>query len=176
MHNGYQEAVDDGEGIADEIAEIIATRKQQAIDFYRKHNPDMKMRDIESHIAGIDFTQTVEIVKVPTGQELFQYTKRNTEGTILRGDYYTDNPQNTPSDLGISDTYNVRDSSNGWKQTQEVREVVKERITIPKDAEGLKSTSAEINDTWSRMDEYGNPLPIHTKGGGSQIYIPKNQF
>lgn len=136
----------------------------------------MKMRDIESHIAGIDFTQSVEIVKIPAGKELIQYTKINTKGDVVRGEYYTDNSNNTPSDLGISDTYNVRDPDNGWRQTQEVREVVKEKVIIPKDVEGLKSTSAEINDTWSRIDEYGNQLPTHRKGGGSQIYIPKSQF
>ena len=31
----------------------------------------------------------------------------NTEGTVLGGDYYTDNPACTPSQLGISDKYNV---------------------------------------------------------------------
>jgi len=52
----------------------------------------------------------------------------------------------------------------------------KEILKLPKDAEGLKSTSAEINDTWSRIDKDGNKIPIFTKGGGSQIYIPKSLF
>jgi hypothetical protein len=136
----------------------------------------MKMRDIESHIAGIDFTKPIEIIKLPQGKELIQYTKVNTEGAVLRGDYYTDNPSNTPGELGVSDKYNVRDPNNGWKQTQEVKTVTKETTTLPKDAEGLKSTSSEINDTWSRIDAEGNPLPVFTEGGGNQIYIPKTQF
>lgn len=136
----------------------------------------MDILDIESHIAGIDCTKSIKIVKLPQGTKLIQYTKVNTEGTTLRDDYYTDNPHNTPSDLGVSQKYKVRDPINGWKQTQEVKDVAKETSILPKDAEGLKSTSAEIKDTWSRIDEHRNKLPIHTNGGGIQIYIPKSQF
>ncbi|MEJ5049597.1 glycohydrolase toxin TNT-related protein [Chryseobacterium culicis] len=160
----------------DDIDAIIDLRKKQAIEFYLKHNPDMKMRDIESHIAGIDFSSPIEIVKLPKGTELIQYTKVNTEGTVLRGDYYTDNPLNTPNELGVSDKYNVRDPNNGWKQTQELRDVNKEITKLPKDAEALRSTSAKIDDTWSRIDSEGNPISVHTEGGGSQLYIPKTQF
>ena len=71
----------------------------------------------------------------------------------------------------ISDKYNVRDPNNGWNYTDEIRSVNQERVTIPKDSEGLKSTSAEIDDTWSLKDQ-----SVHTEGGGSQIYIPKSQF
>lgn len=145
--------------------------KRKAIDFYKKHNPDMAMLDIESHIAGIDFTKKVEIIPITEGTSLTQYTKVNTEGTVLRGDYYTDNPNNTPSELGVSDKYNVRDPNNGWQQTDEIKTVTKENVIIPKDSEGLKSTSAEIDDTWSLKDQ-----SVHTEGGGSQIYIPKTQF
>lgn len=27
-----------------------------------------------------------------------------------------------------------------------------------------------------KIDKYGNKLPVHTKGGRNQIYIPKSQF
>ena len=150
---------------------LVAERRQTAMEFYQKHNPGMSIDDIRSHLNGIDFTKPVEIVKIKEGSELIQYTKVNTEGTVLRGDYYTDNPSNTPSQLGVSDKYNVRDPNNGWKHTDEVKTVTQEKVTIPKDAEGLKSTSAEINDTWSLKDE-----SVHTEGGGSQIYIPKGQL
>lgn len=157
-------------------AKLIAERRQQAIDFYKKHNPNMDILDIESHIAGIDFTKPVKIIKLPAGTELIQYTKINSEGTRLKGDYYTDNPSNTPSELGISETYNVRDPNNGWRHTQEVKEVTQEKTTLSSDVEGMKSTSAPIEDTWSRIDQDGNKLPVKTEGGGSQIYIPKSQF
>ncbi|MBL4746854.1 MAG: hypothetical protein JKY08_10855 [Flavobacteriaceae bacterium] len=111
-----------------------------------------------------------EPIEIEYGTELFQYTKINTEGTVLRGDYYTDNPNATATELGISDQYSVRDPNNGWGQTDQVKTVNQESITIENNVEGLKSTSAEINDTWSLKDE-----AIPTEGGGSQIYIPKNQ-
>lgn len=156
---------------AEELKALIAARTQIAIEFYQKHNPGMDIANIKSHIKGIDFTKPIEIVNISQGKELIQYTKVNTEGTVLRGDYYTDNPNNTPSQLGVSDKYNVRDPNNGWNYTDEIRSVNQERVTIPKDSEGLKSTSAEIDDTWSLKDQ-----SVHTEGGGSQIYIPKSQF
>jgi hypothetical protein len=155
---------------------VIAVRKQAAIDFYKKHNPNLTSLEIESHIAGIDFTKPIEIVRIPPdglgpkGNELHQFTKVNSEGKALRGQYYTDNPKNTPSELGVSDKYTIRDSE--WKSTNEIGTVKQEKIIFDesKQVEGLKSTSAEINDTWS-VD--GQIVP--TEGGGSQIYIPKNQ-
>ncbi|TWP27488.1 hypothetical protein ETU09_07455 [Apibacter muscae] len=50
----------------------------------------------------------------------------------------------------------------------EIKTVIQEKIIIEQNVEGLKSTSAPINDTWSLKDK-----SIPTEGGGSQIYIPK---
>ncbi|WP_312901931.1 glycohydrolase toxin TNT-related protein [Chryseobacterium taichungense] len=160
--------------LENEIEDIFDIRRKKAIEFYQKYNPDMTERQIKSHISGIDFNKPIEVVKLPEGTELIQYTKVNTEGIVLRGDYYTNNPNHTPSELGVSDKYNVQTPDR--VKTSEVKEVTKEVLKLPKDVEGLKSTSAEINDTWSRIDEYGQELPIYTKGGGIQIYIPKSQF
>ncbi len=46
---------------------VIAARKQAAMDFYQKKNPNMSPDDIKSHINGIDFTKPVEIIKIPPG-------------------------------------------------------------------------------------------------------------
>ena len=165
VHNGCRH---------EEINDIEEQRYLKAKEFYQKYNPEMSPDALESHLSGIDFSKPVEVVKYSEGTELMQYTKVNTEGTVLRGDYYTDNPACTPSQLGISDKYNV--STPDRIKTQEVRQVTKDTVTLPNDAEGLKSTSAEIDDTWSRIDSDGKGLPIHTEGGGSQIYIPKSQF
>ena len=165
VHNGCRH---------EEINDIEEQRYLKAKEFYQKYNPEMSPDALESHLSGIDFSKPVEVVKYSEGTELMQYTKVNTEGTVLRGDYYTDNPACTPSQLGISDKYNV--STPDRIKTQEVRQVTKDTVTLPNDAEGLKSTSAEIVDTWSRIDSDGKGLPIHTEGGGSQIYIPKSQF
>ena len=165
VHNGCRH---------EEINDIEEQRYLKAKEFYQKYNPEMSPDALESHLSGIDFSKPVEVVKYSEGTELMQYTKVNTEGTVLRGDYYTDNPACTPSQLGISDKYNV--STPDRIKTQEVRQVTKDTVTLPNDVEGLKSTSAEIDDTWSRIDSDGKGLPIHTEGGGSQIYIPKSQF
>ena len=165
VHNGCRH---------EEINDIEEQRYLKAKEFYQKYNPEMSPDALESHLSGIDFSKPVEVVKYSEGTELMQYTKVNTEGTVLRGDYYTDNPACTPSQLGISDKYNV--STPDRIKTQEVRQVTKDTVTLPNDAEGLRSTSAEIDDTWSRIDSDGKGLPIHTEGGGSQIYIPKSQF
>ena len=43
---------------------------------------------LESHLSGIDFSKPVEVVKYSEGTELMQYTKVNTEGTVLGGLLY----------------------------------------------------------------------------------------
>ena len=116
--------------------DIEEQRYLKAKEFYQKYNPEMSPDALESHLSGIDFSKPVEVVKYSEGTELMQYTKVNTEGTVLRGDYYTDNPACTPSQLGISDKYNV--STPDRIKTQEVRQVTKDTVTLPNDVEGLK--------------------------------------
>lgn len=148
--------------------DIIAQRRQLAIDFYKKNNPGMPIDDIMSHLNGIDFNLPVEIIEISGGTELMQYTKVNTLGDVLTGEYYTNNPYNTPSELGVSERYSVKDPNNGWKQTDQVNTVEQKPVTVENTTEGLKSTSAPIEDTWSLKGE-----SVPTEGHGSQIYIPK---
>jgi Bacterial toxin 46 len=86
---------------------------------------------------------------VPQGNELYQYTKVNTDGKPLRGKYYTDNPNTIPSELGVSDKYSVRDAN--WQQADQINAVKQEKITFDEanPVEGLKSTSAPIKDNWA---------------------------
>ncbi len=155
-------------------AALATARRQAAYDFYEKNNPKMSPDDIKSHLNGIDFSKPVEIVKVspagsgPKGNELYQYTKVNTEGKTLRGKYYTDNPNATPSELGVSDKYSVNDAN--WQKTDQVRPVTQEKITFEETnpVEGLRSTSAPIKDNWSLKNQ-----DVQTEGGANQIYIPR---
>ena len=155
---------------------VITQRKQTAFDFYKKHDPSLLDQEIYKHMQGIDYSKPVEVVKIPPdglgpkGNELYQFTKVNSKGKVLKGQYYSDNPAHTPGDLGVSDKYNVRDEN--WKYTDEVKTVKQEKIVFDeaKPVEGLKSSSAKINDTWSLDNN-----PVSTERGGSQIYIPKNQ-
>lgn len=146
--------------------------RRRATDFYKKHG--MTDRQMRSHLNGIDFTKPVTVVPIRQGTSLTQYIRHNTNGYPIRGDYYSDNPNATPNELGVSNDYNVPDAERNF--TQEVRNRTKETVDIVKDVEGLQSTSAEIIDDWSRVDIDGNPIKIPTEGGGSQIYIPKTQF
>ncbi|TWP28385.1 hypothetical protein ETU08_09070 [Apibacter muscae] len=86
------------------------------------------------------------MIEISKGTELYHYTKVNSEGISYRGDYYTANLNHTPNELGISDKYNVREGRN---YTDEIKTVNQEKIIIKQEVEGLKSTSAPINDTWS---------------------------
>jgi len=147
--------------------DIIAQRRETAYNFYKEHYPDMTDRQIKSHISGIDFSKPVEVVNIPKGTELYQYTKVDSEGTVLRGEYYTTDPNATPSELGVSGEYSVRGPDGQY--TGEVKPVTQEKVTLSQDTEGLKSTSAPVEDTWSL--EGGTPVP--TEGGATQIYIPK---
>jgi hypothetical protein len=165
-----------GKAYEDGLAALIKERRQTAFEFYKEHNPDLTRRQIRSHLNGIDLTRPVEVVRIPpdglgpNGNELYQFTKVNSEGKKLGGQYYTDNPNNTPSELGVSDKYTVRDAD--WNPTDQVNTVKQEKIIFDqsKQVKALKSTSAPINDTWSIE---GQSVP--TTGTGSQIYVPKNQ-
>lgn len=151
-------------------------RKKRATEFYKKHNPNPKLtaRQLRSKTNGIDFTKPVKRVNITKNglgsdeKPLHQYTKVNTKGEVIRGEYYTDNPNTTTSELGISNKYSVRNEN--FEQTDDVKEVIIKQMTFDKPMEGLQSTSAKINDTWSLK---GQKIP--TTGGGNQIYVPKNQ-
>ena len=96
---------------------IVGRRK--ATEFYTRHNPQITDRQLRSHLNGIDFTRPVNVVTIRSGTSLTQYTRYNTEGTPIRGDYYSDNPNATPNELGVSDEYNVPDASRNF--TQQIR-------------------------------------------------------
>lgn len=159
-----------------EFLALMAERTKIANDFYKKYYPKLTNKQLKSRLDGIDFRNPVEVIKIPKNSKLYQYTKVNEKGEILKGEYYSDVQSNNPSELGISEKYNVPNTENNqYRQTNEVRAVEQREIRIEKDINGLKSTSAKVEDTWSRIDENGNPLSVATEGGGSQIYIPKNQ-
>jgi len=138
----------------------------------------MSIDDIKSHIAGIDFNKPVKIVSVPpdgagpNGNILYQYTRSNTAGTVLRGDYYTSDVNATPDMLGVAEKYNVPNSDRALGLTDEIAKRKQEIVDFDNPVEGLKSTSAPITDSWS----FKNGIKVPTPGGGNQIYIPKVQI
>jgi hypothetical protein len=146
-------------------------RKKIAFDFYKKSNPNMDAITINSHLKGIDFSKPVKVVKIPpeANGELSMFQKRNQNGKLYFGQYFSTDKTTTPSQLGISDKYNVRNSD--WTHSLEVKTVELVDIKIPnnKPVTGLKSTSKKIEDNWSLKDKN-----VSTEGGGIQVYVPKS--
>ncbi|MDI1257332.1 MAG: polymorphic toxin type 46 domain-containing protein [Flavobacterium sp.] len=154
------------------LSKKAAERKQMCYDFYKEHG--MPHDDIKSHLNGINFNKPVKVIRVPPdglgpeGNELYQFTRQNTEGKALKGNYYTDNPVSKPSELGVADTYEVPDANRNL--TDIVKSRKQEKVIFDKSNPmvGLKSTAGPIDDTWSFRDK-----SIPTPGGAEQIYIPK---
>jgi uncharacterized Zn-binding protein involved in type VI secretion len=153
-------AIDDGVHVAGR-ASILAARRKLAEDFYLKSGtPQSK---IEGHLAGIDFTKPVEIVKVEKGGALLnQYQVPGAP----QGSYYSPlSNGSSASSLGISSQATDRATGAIIDKLSKVYEV-----TAP--VEMLKSTAAPILDTWSI------PGTAHmTEGGAVQLFSgSKNSF
>ncbi|MCC7373195.1 MAG: hypothetical protein IT581_00965 [Verrucomicrobiales bacterium] len=146
----------------------IAARRRVMQDYFAEQNKmrplgkRMSRAEIESKINGVDLTKPVTVVKIPPeglgpkGNQLVQW---QTPGRT--GEWFTDNPNTTPNQLGIS--AKTFDSSTG-------KVVPRERVVLEvppgQEVRGIKSTAAPIEDTWSLKN-----TPVKTDGGGSQIVI-----
>lgn len=150
-------------------------RRERAANFYRKYKPDIKDKELDSHLNGIDFSKPVKIVKIPPGgggpegNTLYQFTKVNSEGKSYRGEYFTPDENVTAPELGVSDKYDVRDANDRSKYTGTIKTVEQQTVTIPADkpVEGLQSVANPIKDTWSL-----NNQEVPTPGGGEQVMVP----
>lgn len=161
--------------IAQNAEEIAKERKKLAIQFYKDNNPNMSDEDVASHVNGIDLFQPVEIISIPpngdgaNGDTVYQFQKLNAQGDIVLGSYYAADENSKPTELGISDKYNVTDKINSKVvKTDEIKEVKQAIIKINKPIRCLKSTAKKIDDTWSLKN-----VAVPAVGGAKQIYIPK---
>lgn len=138
-------------------------RRNVARKFY-EDNTNWSSEKIESHLQGIDYTNPVIVDKLPPpGKKqitVYQYRNISDEGKYLQGNYYTTNPNATPSELGIADTYSLNKGTLPFPKEKFSGQVSEE---LP----CLRSTSKRIDDTWSM---HGQSIP--TKGGAEQIFIP----
>ena len=159
--------------------DIVSSRQKVAVDFYKKVYDErikngMDITDatkvMESELSGIDYQMPVRVILLKKGTKLYQYQKHNTKGNYAKGQYYTDNSSNSPSQLGISECYSVKDEN--YRPSNQIDKVNKTPINIEEDSYGLQSTSAPIDDTWN-LQKNGENIPVKTEGTGSQIYIPK---
>lgn len=150
-------------------AEQRAAREAIANDFYKKHCPGMEDEDIEGHLNGIDFNHPVEVVTIPpggAGPEGNQLNQHSFPGGGP-GQYFTHEPGTTPSQLGISDRVLVPGNGNTPPRIVP-RESRTYEVEPGAPAQGLRSTAAPVEDTWSISGQ-----PTMTQGGGSQTMVPR---
>lgn len=128
----------------------VAQKRQLARDFYLKQGYGLKR--IDSHLAGIDFNQPVELVTLPKGTRLLQWQAPGAP----QGNYYAPLGTST-AQLGISPA--ALDPETG-----EIVNRVATTYVTNNEVEVLKSTAAAVNDTWSIPGRV-----IVTEGKGVQV-------
>jgi uncharacterized Zn-binding protein involved in type VI secretion len=144
-----------------------AARYAEAYQFYFKHGDrPVKPARIWSHVGGIDIDKPVEVVDV-RNRTLYQ---RGFPGSDKNGEYFAEDPNVTPEQLGTSSVVGV--DRNGEREL-----VARDRRTIEYNdnpTPGLKSTAAPIRDFWSIRRSGDQPAQIvDCEGGGAQIMIPR---
>lgn len=117
--------------------------KVRAHLFYR--TVGMAEAKIPSHVAGVDTSKPVAAVVINPGVTLKQF--RRTDRPL--GSYFSPATAEA-SELGIN-----------------MANRVEERLQMTRGVTALKSTTADIIDTWS---DPRNPKAV--KGGGEQYYVP----
>ncbi|HXX65904.1 MAG TPA: RHS repeat-associated core domain-containing protein, partial [Polyangiaceae bacterium] len=165
------------EGTSDEHVEA---RKSVARDFYAKHCPEMSENQIDSHVACIDTTKPVKVVRIPpdgagpNGDQLNTWVAPGGRP----GQYFTPDANAQPDQLGINSRCIAPAQDN-----QPPRICPREQQTFTADpntpATGLQSTAAPADDTWSvpggRYSPEQGDLPSSTGGGGTQVMVPRSQ-
>lgn len=128
----------------------IAQKQQLARDFYLKQGYSPKR--VDSHLAGIDFNQPVEIVTLPKGTKVVQWQVQGAP----QGNYYAF-PGTTAQQLGISPV--ALNPTNGT-----IIDKVATTYITNSEVEVLKSTAAAVSDTWSIPGR-----AVATQGKGTQM-------
>jgi RHS repeat-associated protein len=112
---------------------------------------------IESHMNGHDYKKPIVVgppPSLPDGLAQYQHPKGN------HGSYYTD-PNSTPGEVGIGSMANTKAGEAPVPKIQKT-------YNSQGDPPYVKSTAAEIDDTWSVT---GGP-PQHAEGGAVQYTVP----
>ena len=123
------------------VADAIAGRRATALEFYSGTNwSDSR---IANHMAGIDFSNSVEVMTIPANTTLVQYVDP-AKGV---GNYFAP-VGTTASQLGINPA--------GRTATY---------FTTITDVKVLRSTAAPIVDTWTNSSQ-----PYHASGKGTQYF------
>jgi len=158
-------------GMPGNSVEQIAARKKVALDFYknlgrkwdsalgrtREYKFPDELRDILSHMGGIDFGKPVAAGPPPPAPpKLSQWQVPGGN----KGNYFA-SAMTTPPELGIGVLGTTKDGT--------VVEKISKPYAIPPNTSYLKTSAAKILDTWSVKDK-----PQQTPGGGVQFYMGDN--
>lgn len=153
-------------------------RRNAAKKFY-KENTKWTDEKIEAHLQGIDFNKPIKVDKLPPpGQkEVTVYQYRNLSektGKYEAGNYFTTNPNATPSELGIADSFSMNISKAKGGAPQQLGlpfTKVKYSGKVTEEIPCLRTTARRVEDTWSMTGQ-----SVLTKGGGEQLFVPNNSF
>ena len=169
------------ENVDEVFRQVKIERKREAISFYKENikadgATAQKIREsrktIVNEVNGIDFNKPVERVNIKEGDVFYQYSHGDLlDNNVEIGSFATNDAKFTPSQLGISKV-GMNGIKNQYKLT--VKNVGEKGMPA------LRSTSKEIEDTWSLKlyrpnDINGNPsisVRVQTTGGGTQFKIP----
>jgi len=127
--------------------------KEVAANYYR--DSGYSDLDMISHLNGIDFTKTVEVVKVGKGKSFYQW---DSPTTFRGGEYFAISEKSVPSQLGI----NPKKIGFG---TNTVFTRIQSPLLTNKPVYGLKSFAAPIKDIWSVKNQ-----PFMAQGGAQQLF------
>nr|WP_174505706.1 polymorphic toxin type 46 domain-containing protein [Acinetobacter sp. Marseille-Q1620] len=130
----------------------VRARQEIAFNFYKLQG--FNEIDIPSHLAGIDFTKSVEVITLSKGSKLFQFQVSGAP----QGNYYTINQDILPTQLGIN--------PNGFNRNLKIVEVKNQNVYIANQKVNvLRSQALGVIDFWSIKGENYQSI-----GGGTQLF------
>ena len=136
----------------------VRGRKEKAFDFYKEQG--IEEFKISSHLGGIDFNKSVDVITINKSKMLYQYQTRGAP----QGNYYSLSDQTLPTHLGIS--------PHGYNRELKINELkVRNSYITNGKVKVLKSTSKSIIDNWSVSGEF-----YKTDGGGRQLFTTDNKI
>lgn len=128
---------------------------KMAYEYYKQLGWDNSR--IKSHLDGIDFTKSVELVELPVDKLTSQYQAPHGK----KGNYFAE-PDAKATELGINP---MAETPSGILKKTKTMYKTNQKIVV------LKSTARSgINDTWSVPSQ----KPYETLGGGTQYFTIDN--
>lgn len=163
-------------GMPGSSVEQVIARAKVALEFYknmgrtwddtikqmRPYKYPEELREIMSHLTGIDFRQPLHVGPPPPAPaELSQWQAPDKHKGQYFAAAYTD-----PLTLGIG--------KFGENAKNEIKEKISKDFSIPADTPYLRSIASAKTDFWSIDEKHHKDNIQKTKGGGTQFYMGDN--